>query len=51
MSPDPYENEPGFEEANSDYDKKLKIAYTAKVRLSRLALTRRIEAEVVLDPP
>lgn len=35
MSPDPYENEPGFEDANSDYDKKLKLAYTTKVRLPR----------------
>ncbi|KAK8186435.1 ubiquitin-conjugating enzyme/RWD-like protein [Phyllosticta citribraziliensis] len=31
MSPDPYENEPGFEDANSDYDKKLKLAYTTKI--------------------
>ena len=30
MSGNPYENEPGFEDAKSDYDKKNQTAYIAK---------------------
>jgi Ubiquitin-conjugating enzyme len=31
MSPNPYENEPGFEDARTDHDKKNQDAYRAKV--------------------
>ena len=31
LSSNPYENEPGFEEARSTYDKKNQAAYVAKV--------------------
>lgn len=31
MSSNPYENEPGFEDAKSDFDKKNQAAYVAKV--------------------
>jgi len=34
MSGNPYENEPGFEDAKTDYDKKNQEAYVAKVRKS-----------------
>ncbi|KAK8218301.1 ubiquitin-conjugating enzyme/RWD-like protein [Phyllosticta capitalensis] len=45
MSPDPYENEPGFEDANSDYDKKLKLAYTTKIHHEtiRVSVCERLE--------
>jgi ubiquitin-conjugating enzyme E2 Z len=33
MSANPYENEPGFEDAKTDFDKKNQAAYVAKVRL------------------
>lgn len=46
MSPDPYENEPGFEDANSDYDKKLKLAYTAKVRLNEVVVGQELRLNV-----
>lgn len=32
MSPNPYENEPGFEDAKSDFDKKNIEHYIQKVR-------------------
>jgi len=34
MSGNPYENEPGFEDAKTEYDKKNQAAYVAKVRTS-----------------
>jgi len=34
MSQNPYENEPGFEDAKTDYDKKNQEAYVAKVSAS-----------------
>lgn len=34
MSPNPYENEPGFENANNPQDRKNQQAYVQKVRLS-----------------
>lgn len=40
MSSNPYENEPGFENANADDDKKAQAHYAAKVpSLIRLAKT------------
>ncbi|OJD29826.1 ubiquitin-conjugating enzyme [Diplodia corticola] len=53
MSPDPYENEPGFEEANSDYDKKLKAAYTAKIHHEtiRISVIERLEEYYRIVPP
>ena len=39
MSSNPYENEPGFEDATTDYDKKNQAAYVAKVRINHV--TRR----------
>lgn len=38
MSSNPYENEPGFENANADDDKKAQTHYAAKVpRLNQLS--------------
>ncbi|KAH7060764.1 ubiquitin-conjugating enzyme/RWD-like protein [Macrophomina phaseolina] len=53
MSPDPYENEPGFEDANSDYDKKLKKAYTAKIHHEtiRVSVIERLEEYYKIVPP
>ncbi|KAK7729418.1 hypothetical protein SLS57_001903 [Botryosphaeria dothidea] len=53
MSPDPYENEPGFEDANSDYDKKLKTAYTAKIHHEtiRVSVIERLEEYYKIVPP
>ena len=36
MSSNPYENEPGYENANSDEDKKSQEAYVEKVRICPL---------------
>ncbi|KAF2201119.1 UBC-like protein [Delitschia confertaspora ATCC 74209] len=45
MSSNPYENEPGFEDANSDYDKKNQEAYVAKIRHEtlRISVIERLE--------
>ena len=45
MSPNPYENEPGFEDAKSDYDKKNQEAYAAKIRHEtlRISVIQRLE--------
>lgn len=45
MSSNPYENEPGFEDANSDYDKKNQEAYVAKIRHEslRISVVERLE--------
>lgn len=43
MSGNPYENEPGFEDAHSPYDKKNQAAYIAKVcsvRVKYLAIAK-----------
>ncbi|KAI8940487.1 hypothetical protein NX059_004169 [Plenodomus lindquistii] len=39
MSTNPYENEPGFEDANSDYDKKNQEAYVSKIRHESLRIS------------
>lgn len=39
MSGNPYENEPGFEDANSDGDKRAQQAYAAKIRHETLRIT------------
>lgn len=46
MSSNPYENEPGFENANSSEDKKNQAAYVAKIRHEtlRLAVIQPLEA-------
>lgn len=45
MSQNPYENEPGFEDAKSDYDKKNQEAYVAKIRHEtlRISIIERLE--------
>lgn len=45
MSGNPYENEPGFEDANSDYDKKNQEAYVDKIRHEslRVSVIERLE--------
>jgi ubiquitin-conjugating enzyme E2 Z len=45
MSSNPYENEPGFEDANSDYDKKNQGAYVDKIRHEslRISVIERLE--------
>lgn len=45
MSTNPYENEPGFEDAKSDYDKKNQAAYVAKIRHEtlRISVIERLE--------
>jgi ubiquitin-conjugating enzyme E2 Z len=45
MSQNPYENEPGFEDAKSDYDKKNQQAYVAKIRHEtlRVSVIERLE--------
>lgn len=45
MSSNPYENEPGFEDARSDYDKKNQAAYVAKIRHEtlRISVIERLE--------
>ena len=45
MSCNPYENEPGFEDANSDYDKKNQEAYIDKIRHEtlRVSVIERLE--------
>ncbi|KAG9188788.1 ubiquitin-conjugating enzyme E2 Z [Alternaria panax] len=39
MSSNPYENEPGFEDANSDYDRKNQEAYVDKIRHESLRIS------------
>ncbi|KAF1999449.1 UBC-like protein [Amniculicola lignicola CBS 123094] len=45
MSSNPYENEPGFEESKTDYDKKNQAAYVAKIRHEtlRISVAERLE--------
>lgn len=49
MSSNPYENEPGFEDAKSDYDKKNQAAYVAKIRHETLRITVIDRLERYLD--
>jgi ubiquitin-conjugating enzyme E2 Z len=39
MSQNPYENEPGFEDAKTDYDRKNQAAYVAKIRHETLRIS------------
>ncbi|KAG9232718.1 ubiquitin-conjugating enzyme/RWD-like protein [Amylocarpus encephaloides] len=52
MSSNPYENEPGFETANDDGDKKNQRAYIAKIRHESLRITviQRLEEYLGLSP-
>jgi ubiquitin-conjugating enzyme E2 Z len=45
MSNNPYENEPGFDKANSEDDKKKQAAYVAKIRHEtiRIAVIQKLE--------
>lgn len=51
MSQNPYENEPGFEDARSDYDKKNQEAYVAKIRHEslRISVVERLEDYLKID--
>src|SRR5262245_48254434 len=51
MSSNPYENEPGFEDAKSDYDKKNQEAYVAKIRHEtlRISVIERLEDYLGID--
>ncbi|KAF2109493.1 ubiquitin-conjugating enzyme/RWD-like protein [Lophiotrema nucula] len=51
MSQNPYENEPGFEDAKSDYDKKNQAAYVAKIRHEtlRISVIERLEDYLGID--
>ncbi|KAF2088100.1 hypothetical protein K490DRAFT_64775 [Saccharata proteae CBS 121410] len=53
MSPDPYENEPGFEETRSEHDKKNKAAYVAKIHHEtlRVSVIERLEEYLGIVPP
>jgi ubiquitin-conjugating enzyme E2 Z len=46
MSQNPYENEPGFEDAKSDHDQKNQAAYVAKIRHEslRISVIERLES-------
>lgn len=51
MSSNPYENEPGFEDAKTDYDKKNQEAYVAKIRHEtlRISVIERLEDYLGID--
>lgn len=51
MSSNPYENEPGFEDAKSDYDKKNQAAYVAKIthETLRISVIERMEDYLGID--
>ncbi|KAF2270456.1 UBC-like protein [Lojkania enalia] len=51
MSQNPYENEPGFEDAKSDYDKKNQEAYVAKIRHEtlRISVIERLEGYLGIE--
>ncbi|KAF2132635.1 UBC-like protein [Dothidotthia symphoricarpi CBS 119687] len=51
MSTNPYENEPGFEDANSEYDKKNQQHYVAKIRHEslRISVVERLEGYLGID--
>lgn len=52
LSANPYENEPGFEDAHSDLDKKNQQAYVAKIRHEslRIAVIERLENYLAIQP-
>jgi ubiquitin-conjugating enzyme E2 Z len=51
MSSNPYENEPGFEDAKSEFDKKNQAAYVAKIRHEtlRISVIERMEDYLGID--
>lgn len=49
MSANPYENEPGFEDAKSEYDKKNQAAYVAKITHETLRISIIERLETYLD--
>ncbi|KAF1951869.1 UBC-like protein [Byssothecium circinans] len=51
MSANPYENEPGFEDAKSDYDKKNQALYVDKIRHEtlRISIIERLEDYLGID--
>ncbi|PYI27914.1 ubiquitin-conjugating enzyme [Aspergillus indologenus CBS 114.80] len=53
MSSNPYENEPGFEVASSEHDKRNSEQYVAKIRHEtlRLAVIEPLEASLGITPP
>ncbi|KAI9847148.1 MAG: hypothetical protein M1837_003010 [Sclerophora amabilis] len=52
MSSNPYENEPGFEDAKSDHDKKNTADYVAKIRHEtlRISIIQRLEDFLGINP-
>ncbi|PHH60323.1 hypothetical protein CDD81_1849 [Ophiocordyceps australis] len=52
LSSNPYENEPGFENAKSDSDKKLQTSYVHKIRHEtlRISVIQRLEGYLGLKP-
>ncbi|KJZ76618.1 hypothetical protein HIM_03954 [Hirsutella minnesotensis 3608] len=52
LSSNPYENEPGFEDANEESDKKMQKAYVQKIRHEtlRIAVIQRLEGYMGLTP-
>ncbi|KAH8736806.1 ubiquitin-conjugating enzyme/RWD-like protein [Ilyonectria robusta] len=52
LSTNPYENEPGFEDANEDSDKKAQKDYVQKIRHEtlRISVIQRLEAYLGLSP-
>ncbi|PHH89030.1 hypothetical protein CDD83_6727 [Cordyceps sp. RAO-2017] len=52
MSANPYENEPGFEDANDESDKEMQRAYVQKIRHEtlRISVIQRLEGYLGLNP-
>lgn len=52
MSQNPYENEPGFEDARNEHDRKNQAAYVAKIRHEclRISVIERLEGYLGLKP-
>ncbi|KAF4587856.1 Ubiquitin-conjugating enzyme/RWD-like protein [Ophiocordyceps camponoti-floridani] len=52
LSSNPYENEPGFEDANEESDKRMQRAYVQKIRHEslRLSVIQRLEGYLELNP-
>jgi ubiquitin-conjugating enzyme E2 Z len=51
MSSNPYENEPGFEDANEAQDKKNQKEYVQKVLVTSAIFTYEQPLTLTLDPP
>ena len=49
MSNNPYENEPGYDKANSPDDKKNQAAYVAKIRHETIRVAVILKLEEILD--